>query len=118
MFAKTIAAGAVISSTLLAGPSAWADPDPDTPTGPNDPRCATMPQVAQCLGSPYAPPTAPPALPPVPTGPLDPQCMQMPASAACVGSPYLPPPPAPPMPMPMPMEPPMGGGMPGMPGHM
>jgi len=111
---KRIAVAAVVF-VLTAAPVAGADPDPNMPTGPNDPRCATMPWVAQCVGSPFAPPTPPPP-PALPTGPLDPQCMQMPADAACTGSPYVPPPPPP-----MPMEPPMGGGMsdmPGMPGHI
>ena len=109
-------AGVAVFFALAAAPIAGADPDPGVPTGPDDPRCATMPEAIQCQGGPYAPPTGP-ALPPVPTGPLDPQCMQMPASAACVGSPYLPqsvhPPPPP---MEPPMAPPIGGGMPGMPG--
>ena len=108
----TIRAVAVIAAlTLATSPIAGADPG--VPTGPDDPRCATMPEAVQCQGSIYLPPTAP-ALPPQPTGPLDTQCMQMPASAACVGSPYLPPSAPPPPPAPMP--PPMGGGMPGMPG--
>lgn len=111
MAAIKSAAVAAVFAALSASPVAWADPDADVPTGPNDPRCATMPEAVQCQGSPYAPPP-PPALTPIPTGPLDPKCMQMPAVAACLGSPYVPQPPPPPVPM----APPMGAGMPGMPG--
>jgi hypothetical protein len=107
--------GVAVFVALAAAPIAGADPDSGVPTGPDDPRCATIPEAIQCQGSPYAPPTAP-TLPPVPTGPLDTQCMQMPASAACVGSPYLPQ--SAPPPPPAPMAPPIGGGMPGMPGHI
>jgi hypothetical protein len=112
-----------------AAPLGLGVPLDDLPTGPLDPRCATMPGYAACAGGPYwQGPPAPPAPPGLPTGPLDPQCATMPADAACVGSPYLPPPPPqlaePPMPPPIapppiappPIEPPHIGG--GMPGHI
>jgi hypothetical protein len=68
----------------------------DLPTGPLDPKCATMPADAACVGSPFVPPPPPP-----------PQAM---------AGPPMPPPMTPP-----PIEPPhidtpppdMGGGMPG-----
>lgn len=61
------AVGAVLLALVIA-PVASADPDPDMPTGPLDPRCAQFPTDAVCQGGPYAlpsppPPPAPPVVP-------------------------------------------------------
>lgn len=74
------------------------DPSPSLPTNPSDPRCAAMPEAAQCQGGPFA----------APTGPLDPQCISMPTDAVCAGGPYAIPSPPPPPPAMDPI-----GGMPG-----
>lgn len=110
------AVGAVFLALVIA-PVASADPDPDMPTGPLDPRCQQFPTDAVCQGGPYALPSPPP----LPTGPLDPQCMQMPGDAACMGSPFVPqsPPPAPPVvPIPPRMDMPAMPENPGMPGRL
>ncbi len=74
-----------------AAPFSLDDPSPSLPTNPDDPRCAAMPEVAQCQGGPFA----------LPTGPLDPQCISMPTDAACAGGPYAIPSPTPPPPPPI-----------------
>ncbi|QEN15637.1 hypothetical protein ACRDU6_25740 [Mycolicibacterium sp. ELW1] len=108
MSLTTAAAGVLIALTVTGAPVPLDEPDPDLPTGPNDPACLQFPGYAACQGGPYwqGPPT----------GPLDPQCSAMPGDAACVGSPFTPP--APPPPPPAPMPPPPMPHMPEMPGHI
>ena len=94
-------------ASVRGTPALLDDPDPNVPTGPNDPRCATMPWFAPCQGGPFAPavgnnlpnPQPPPAglqnpqAPgvPVPTSPTDPMCASMPGFGVCQGGPFAPP---------------------------
>jgi hypothetical protein len=94
--AKTLGLGLLAGGLLLGAHAGIASAD-DSPTGPDDPLCATMPADAVCQGGPYAqPPPAPPPPPALPTSPFDPICATMPGDGACAGGPYAPPPPPPP----------------------
>jgi hypothetical protein len=92
---------------LRGRPALLDDPDPNVPTGPDDPKCAAMPWFAPCQGGPFAPPAgnnlANPQPPPaglqnpqapgvqVPTSPTDPMCASMPGYGVCQGGPFAPP---------------------------
>lgn len=53
----TVAANATPEFASVRGtPTLLDDPDPNVPTGPDDPRCAAMPWFAPCQGGPFAPP--------------------------------------------------------------
>jgi hypothetical protein len=88
------------------------DPDPGTPSSPDDPRCATMPWAVQCQGGPFA--GFPPAPPTGPSGPADPKCVSQPDNPVCAGGPFAPSAPAPPLAG----GPGDVGGIPGDPGGM
>src|SRR5689334_16001948 len=74
----TVPANATPGFAAISGKSAFVnDPDPGLPTGPDDPRCATMSWAAECQGGPYAGPASP-FSPGGPTGPADTKCISMP----------------------------------------
>jgi hypothetical protein len=87
---------AVLAGGALLGAHAGIASADDSPTGPDDPLCATMPADAVCQGGPFAPPApAPPPPPALPTSAFDPVCATMPGDGVCAGGPYAPPPPPP-----------------------
>lgn len=100
-WARTLAVIALIGLAASVPVPAWAtlarqdDPDSGVPSGPDDPRCISMPFEPQCQGGPYAAPSAP-------TSPADPTCATMPADPICAGGPY-----AIPTPPPQPVAPPV-----------
>lgn len=94
---RRLLAGAALIGMAAIGaavPAYADDPDPDLPSGPNDPRCIGLPGYAMCQGGPFAQPAAPSA----PTSPSDPVCATMPGDGACAGGPYAIPMPDPSMP--------------------